>query len=192
MDELWEHVGFIPVPAGPRGRPASVAGSMSYAIFRQSAQPQLAMRVLESAVAPEALARTRAGDRPRAGATVGRRARGARPTLPLGSRPRSSAARSTRPHIPLYPRVSQAAAVDARGGADRALDPEAAARHGRRPDRGDHRAARRPHARGAGRRLRRRGECRPRGRDYRERRQGSGGCADDAAREEHRRTPTNG
>ena len=57
MGELWEHVGFIPVPAGPRGRPASVAGSMSYAIFRQSAQPQLAMRVLESAVAPQALAR---------------------------------------------------------------------------------------------------------------------------------------
>jgi ABC-type glycerol-3-phosphate transport system substrate-binding protein/DNA-binding transcriptional regulator YhcF (GntR family) len=56
LEELWEHVGFIPVPAGPRGVPASVAGTMSYAIFRQSPQPQLAMRLLRSAVAPEALA----------------------------------------------------------------------------------------------------------------------------------------
>ena len=92
MGELWEHVGFIPVPAGPRGRPASVAGSMSYAIFRQSAQPQLAMRVLESAVAPAGARAARAGDRPRAGAAVGGRAGGARPAVPLavGRDPRAA------------------------------------------------------------------------------------------------------
>ena len=57
LDELWDHVGFIPVPAGPGGQPASVAGTMSYGIFRQAAQPGLAVRLLERALAPEALAR---------------------------------------------------------------------------------------------------------------------------------------
>ena len=56
VEELSEHACFIPVPAGPNGAPASVAGAMSYAIFKQVAQPELAMRVLERAVAPEALA----------------------------------------------------------------------------------------------------------------------------------------
>ena len=56
LRELWTHVGFIPVPGGPQGAPASVAGTMSYGIFRQAAQPALAMRLLEAALAPEALA----------------------------------------------------------------------------------------------------------------------------------------
>jgi ABC-type glycerol-3-phosphate transport system substrate-binding protein len=56
LDELWDHVGFMPVPAGPGGAPASVAGTMSYGIFRQAAQPGLAMRLLEHALAPESLA----------------------------------------------------------------------------------------------------------------------------------------
>jgi multiple sugar transport system substrate-binding protein len=56
LDQLWDHVGFMPVPAGPGGAPASVAGTMSYGIFRQAAQPGLAMRLLEHALAPESLA----------------------------------------------------------------------------------------------------------------------------------------
>ena len=56
LDELLDHVGFIPVPAGPAGAPASVAGTMSYGIFRQAPQPGLAMRLLERALAPDALA----------------------------------------------------------------------------------------------------------------------------------------
>jgi hypothetical protein len=60
VEELSEHACFIPVPAGPNGAPASVAGAMSYAIFKQAAQPELAMRVLERAVAPEALAGSQA------------------------------------------------------------------------------------------------------------------------------------
>ena len=143
MDELWEHVGFIPVPAGPRGRPASVAGSMSYAIFRQSAQPQLAMRVLESAVAPEALARLAQAT----GRVPARRSAVelAAPDLPFLSQSAEILGSAvTRPHIPLYPRVSQAAAVDARGGADRASRPRGGGEARRRPDRGDHRAADRP------------------------------------------------
>ena len=106
IDELWDHVGFMPVPAGPADAPASVAGSMSYAIFRQAAQPQLAMRVLESAVAPEALARLARATGPDAGAAVGGRAGRARACRSSRSRPRSSSSAVTRPQIPLYPRVS--------------------------------------------------------------------------------------
>ena len=55
--EVWDHFGFTRVPAGPQGAPASVTGGMMFAIFRQAAQPGLAMRLLESVVEPEALAR---------------------------------------------------------------------------------------------------------------------------------------
>jgi ABC-type glycerol-3-phosphate transport system substrate-binding protein/DNA-binding transcriptional regulator YhcF (GntR family) len=55
--DVWEHFGFTRVPAGPKGSPASVAGGMMFAIFRQAAQPRLAMQLLERVVEPEALAR---------------------------------------------------------------------------------------------------------------------------------------
>jgi multiple sugar transport system substrate-binding protein len=105
MSELWERVGFIPVPGGPRGHPASVAGSMSYAIFRQAAQPQLAMRVLESAVAPHALAQL---------AQVTGRVPARRSAVELAAPDLRFLSQSaeilgqavTRPTIPLYPRVS--------------------------------------------------------------------------------------
>jgi maltose-binding protein MalE len=45
------------VPAGPRGARASVTGAMIYTVFRQAAQPAMAMRLLERAVASDALAR---------------------------------------------------------------------------------------------------------------------------------------
>lgn len=54
---VWDHFGFTRVPAGPKGSPASVAGGMMFAIFRQAAQPRLAMQLLERAVEPDALAR---------------------------------------------------------------------------------------------------------------------------------------
>src|ERR1043166_4081356 len=57
LEELWDHVGFMPVPAGPAGMQATVAGTMSYGIFRQAPQPGLAMRLLEHAVEPPELAR---------------------------------------------------------------------------------------------------------------------------------------
>ncbi len=105
MSELWEHVGFIPVPAGPQGQPASVAGSMSYAIFRQAAQPQLAMRVLESAVAPHALAQLARAT----GRVPARRSAVdlAGPDLRFLSQSAEILGQAvTRPKIPLYPRVS--------------------------------------------------------------------------------------
>ena len=55
--DVWEHFGFTRVPAGPKGAPASVAGGMMFAIFRQAAQPTLAVRLLQRAVEPDALAR---------------------------------------------------------------------------------------------------------------------------------------
>jgi multiple sugar transport system substrate-binding protein len=105
VEELWEHAGFIPVPAGPTGAPASVAGAMSYAIFRQAAQPDLAMRVLEAAVAPEALARLArtTGRVPARRSAISLVA----PKLPVMARASDMLqCAAIRPQTPLYPRVS--------------------------------------------------------------------------------------
>ncbi len=56
IEELDETYGFVPMPAGPRGRIASVAGGMAYAIFRQTRRPQLALSLLKEAVSAESLA----------------------------------------------------------------------------------------------------------------------------------------
>jgi multiple sugar transport system substrate-binding protein len=56
LGELWEHVGFLPVPAGPRGTPSCAAGTMSYGIFSQATQPRVALDLLRMAVDPQALA----------------------------------------------------------------------------------------------------------------------------------------
>ena len=57
IDELDAMYGFVAMPAGPRGRMASVAGGMAYAVFRQTKRPQLALSLLKSAVSAESLAR---------------------------------------------------------------------------------------------------------------------------------------
>jgi len=57
LAELWDHVGFVPAPAGPRGTPSCAAGTMSYGIFSQAAEPRVALDLLRLAVEPEALAR---------------------------------------------------------------------------------------------------------------------------------------
>ena len=105
IDELWEHVGFIAMPAGPAGGPASVIGTMVYGIFRQAAQPQLAMRLLESIVDPRALVRVaRATGRipPRRSAL-----RLAVPDLSFLSLTVEMLERAvTRPATPFYPRMS--------------------------------------------------------------------------------------
>jgi multiple sugar transport system substrate-binding protein len=105
VDELWDYVGFIPIPRGPRGAPASVAGTMVYGIFRQAAHPAVAMRLLRSVVEPAALAGI-------AGATGRIPAR--RSALALAA-PKQPFVLQTeellegavaRPSTPLYPRVS--------------------------------------------------------------------------------------
>ncbi|MDJ0925114.1 MAG: extracellular solute-binding protein [Acidimicrobiia bacterium] len=57
IDELDDIYGFVPMPAGPRGRVASVAGGMAYAVFRQTKRPHLALSLLKAAVSAESLAR---------------------------------------------------------------------------------------------------------------------------------------
>ena len=57
LSELWDHFGFAPIPGGPRGAPATLAGGMVYGIFRQATHPKLAMRLLESVTSADALAR---------------------------------------------------------------------------------------------------------------------------------------
>lgn len=55
LDRLTEHFVFAPMPAGPEGSAASLAGGMAYAIFRQAQDPKQAMGLLEHLLAPEAL-----------------------------------------------------------------------------------------------------------------------------------------
>jgi multiple sugar transport system substrate-binding protein len=105
LDELWDHVGFMPVPAGPAGAPASVAGTMSYGIFRQAPQPGLAMRLLQLAVEPQELARvSRATGRIPARRSAIALAEPNPPFLSQTAEMLESAA--IRPATPLYPRVS--------------------------------------------------------------------------------------
>jgi ABC-type glycerol-3-phosphate transport system substrate-binding protein len=102
---VWDHFGFVPIPAGPQGQQASVAGAMIFAVFRQAAQPKAAMRLIARAVAPEALA---AAAR-RHGRVPSRRSALAlaAPDLPLLSVAGPMLERAvTRPWIPLYSRVS--------------------------------------------------------------------------------------
>lgn len=56
IEELDQKYGFVPMPAGPRGETASVAGGMAYAIFRQTRRPQVAMSLLREIVSAESLA----------------------------------------------------------------------------------------------------------------------------------------
>jgi len=50
-------VGCIPIPAGPDGVPAAVAGGMVYVIFRQTRAAPLALAVLKRIVGPESMRR---------------------------------------------------------------------------------------------------------------------------------------
>jgi multiple sugar transport system substrate-binding protein len=103
LDELWDYVGFMPVPAGPRGTTASVTGGLVLGIFRQAAQPKLAMRLLESVVAPEAVARVALAT----GRVPPRRSAVELSSSPFASLVVDMLGRAvTRPATPAYPRVS--------------------------------------------------------------------------------------
>lgn len=54
-DEFLTKVGFVPVPAGPRGRRATILGGLSYAVYRQSERPELAFELIARANRPEVL-----------------------------------------------------------------------------------------------------------------------------------------
>lgn len=46
MREVWERFGFVAPPQGPRGGASTLGGGMVHAVFRQAANPYLAMRLL--------------------------------------------------------------------------------------------------------------------------------------------------
>ncbi|MGH3440668.1 MAG: extracellular solute-binding protein, partial [Nitriliruptorales bacterium] len=56
LAKIMDHFGFVPVPAGPRGEPASLAGGMAYAVFRQAQEPRVAAELIRRTLAPDALA----------------------------------------------------------------------------------------------------------------------------------------
>lgn len=105
LQELWDHVGFIAMPAGPQGAQASVLGTMVYGIFRQAAQPKLAMRLLRGVVAPEVVARIARAT----GRVPSRRSAVALavPGLPFLEQTAAMLELAVpRPATPVYPRVS--------------------------------------------------------------------------------------
>ena len=53
--ECRDRLGFVPIPAGPGGAPTTLVGGMSYAIYRQSRQPHLALALLSLATSPAVL-----------------------------------------------------------------------------------------------------------------------------------------
>ncbi len=55
VDTFLDRAGFVPIPAGPRGRPATLIGSMAYGIYRQSIHSAEALELLKLALAPSIL-----------------------------------------------------------------------------------------------------------------------------------------
>ncbi|HIC89253.1 MAG TPA: extracellular solute-binding protein, partial [Anaerolineae bacterium] len=55
MPAFLEHVGFVPLPAGPNGAPATLVGGMTYGLFRQSRHPGEALALLKRMITPEIL-----------------------------------------------------------------------------------------------------------------------------------------
>jgi multiple sugar transport system substrate-binding protein len=126
--ELSNHVAFVPVPAGPRGRATCAAGTMTYGIFSQASQPRAALALLKQAVAPEALA----GIARATGRIPARRSavRAAEPDFPFVSETARMLERAViRPATPAYPRVSAQLQAMLEAVLTRRLSPAAAARH---------------------------------------------------------------
>lgn len=55
IDEFLARVGFLPIPAGPGGEQATLLGGLSYGIYRQSGQKELALGLLARAMRPDIL-----------------------------------------------------------------------------------------------------------------------------------------
>jgi ABC-type glycerol-3-phosphate transport system substrate-binding protein len=48
-NQFQNRVGFLPIPAGPGGEQTTTAGGMSYAIYQQAKEPELALEILKIA-----------------------------------------------------------------------------------------------------------------------------------------------
>lgn len=105
VEDLDRRAGFMPVPRGPRGEPATLVGTMVCGILRQAAYPDLALRLLRHLIAAEPLASLgvatgRIPPRRSAIALAGRE-------NPLLVRTAELLERAViRPSTPVYPRVS--------------------------------------------------------------------------------------
>ena len=55
MTAFLEHVGFVPLPAGPDSAPATLVGGMTYGLYRQSRHPTEALALLRRMITPEVL-----------------------------------------------------------------------------------------------------------------------------------------
>ena len=55
MSAFLDHAGFVPLPAGPNGVPATLVGGMTYGLFRQSRHPEEALALLKRMITPEIL-----------------------------------------------------------------------------------------------------------------------------------------
>ncbi len=55
MTTFLDRVGFVPLPAGPGGVPATLVGGMTYGIYRQSRHPRKALALLQQMLVPEIL-----------------------------------------------------------------------------------------------------------------------------------------
>jgi multiple sugar transport system substrate-binding protein len=125
--ELSDHLAFVPIPAGPAGAPATLVGTSLFAVFRQSAHPQLALRVLDRALAPDRLARVAAAT----GRIPARRSAVAlaAPMLPFVAETAAMLDGAvTRPSTAVYPRVSLQLQEMLEAVLTRRLGPAAAAR----------------------------------------------------------------
>lgn len=102
-----DHVGFVPIPAGPEGRPATLVGGMSYVIYRQSQAPARALALLDLAGREDVLGRfcERTGHYPPQIAVAHNLAQGGNGFLARAA-PLLEIARA-RPAIPDFARVSE-------------------------------------------------------------------------------------
>lgn len=127
MGDLWSDYGFAPIPVGRRRVPATLAGGMVYAVPRQAAHPEVAMRLLERLTSPEAsarMSRTTAQIPPRCSAVAL-----VADSPFLSATAGMLAAASVRPSIPAYPRVSAQLQAMLEGVLTRRLAPAAAVAH---------------------------------------------------------------
>jgi multiple sugar transport system substrate-binding protein len=125
LHDVWDQFRFAAIPVGPHGPRATLAGGMVYAILRQAAQPDMAMRLLERLTSTQACARmSRATAQlpPRRSAVDIVAAES--PFLAATAEMLASAA--VRPSIPAYPRVSAQLQAMLEAVLMRRLAPEAA------------------------------------------------------------------
>ncbi|HEX6304505.1 MAG TPA: extracellular solute-binding protein, partial [Anaerolineales bacterium] len=54
-EEFLQRVGFVPVPAGPEGKAATLAGGMNYVLYHQSQQVKISQDMLKMTLEPQIL-----------------------------------------------------------------------------------------------------------------------------------------